>query len=162
VGVDKLKILKFIKQKSLQLFRSRVVLIIGFFAALGCGLSPASAQKKDETASKIDEPLICNIADFKTLALSVNGEQEREKSVNEWLNKFGKICSVDQLIYIRGNFPGWLGTANSPTLNRKVESIIGAKGSSQKNYETDLSGIDKSQTNQPSGNYSTEKMSTRK
>lgn len=106
--------------------------------------------------------MICNIADFKTLALSVNGEQEREKSVNEWLNKFGKICSVDQLIYIRGNFPGWLGTANSPTLNRKVESIIGAKGSSQKNYETDLSGIDKSQTIQTNGNYSTEKMSTRK
>ena len=162
MGVDKLRILSSIQKKTLQLFMSRALLRIAFFTAVVCGFSPVSAQKKDESTSKSDEPLICNIADFKTLALSVNSEQEREKSVNEWLNKFGKICAVDQLIYIRGNFPGWLGTANSPTLNRKVESIIGAKGSSQKNYETDLSGIDKSQTIQTNGNYSTEKMSTRK
>jgi hypothetical protein len=149
-------------QKSQQPLIGRALLFAVLFLALMFGLGSVSAQKKDESSPKNDDPIICNVADLKLLALSINSEQEREKSVSEWLTKFGKICSTDQLIYIRGNFPGWLGTANSPSLNRKVEAIVGGKSSSQKNYEIDIGGLDKSPGNNLPGNYSSEKISNRR
>ena len=57
--------------------------------------SLAIAQNKDA--------MVCNVADFKMLALATNDEQMREKFVTEWLGKFGKICAPDQIVYIRAN-----------------------------------------------------------
>ena len=42
--------------------------------------------------------MICNVADFKMLALATNDEQAREKSVTDWLVKFGKVCAADQIV----------------------------------------------------------------
>jgi len=42
--------------------------------------------------------VICNVADFKMLALATNDEQAREKSVTDWLVKFGKVCAADQIV----------------------------------------------------------------
>jgi len=106
--------------------------------------------------------MICNVADLKTLALSINNEQEREKSVTDWLSRFGKTCSVEQIGLIKINLAPWLGTANTPRINRSIESLIAGKNSAQKNYDADVSGFEKTNENSNGAQYPGEKISTRR
>ena len=114
--------------------------------------SSAIAQTKDAA--------VCNVADFKMLALATNDEQAREKSVTDWLVKFGKVCAADQIVFIRANLAPWLGTANTMKVNQSIETLLADKRVTQKNYDADTSELDKNNTtpNKPQP----ETMSTRR
>ena len=116
--------------------------------------STAIAQNKD--------PLVCNVADFKMLALATNDEQAREKSVSDWLTKFGKVCAADQIVFIRGNLAPWLGTANTLKVNQSIETLLSEKKNAQKNYDADVSEIEKNKNNVPVNKPQTETLSTRR
>ncbi len=116
--------------------------------------STAIAQNKD--------PLVCNVADFKMLALATNDEQAREKSVSDWLTKFGKVCAADQIVFIRGNLAPWLGTANTLKVNQSIETLLSEKKNAQKNYDADISEIEKNKNNVPVNKPQTETLSTRR
>ena len=116
--------------------------------------STAIAQNKD--------PLVCNVADFKMLALATNDEQAREKSVSDWLTKFGKVCAVDQIVFIRGNLAPWLGTANTLKVNQSIETLLSEKKNAQKNYDADVSELEKNKNNVPVNKPQTETLSTRR
>ena len=116
--------------------------------------STAIAQNKD--------PLVCNVADFKMLALATNDEQAREKSVSDWLTKFGKVCAADQIVFIRGNLAPWLGTANTLKVNQSIETLLSEKKNAQKNYDADVSELEKNKNNVPVNKPQTETLSTRR
>ena len=116
--------------------------------------STAIAQNKD--------PLVCNVADFKMLALATNDEQAREKSVSDWLTKFGKVCAADQIVFIRGNLAPWLGTANTLKVNQSIETLLSEKKHAQKNYDADVSELEKNKNNAPVNKPQTETLSTRR
>ncbi len=116
--------------------------------------STAIAQNKD--------PLVCNVADFKMLALATNDEQAREKSVSDWLTKFGKVCAADQIVFIRGNLAPWLGTANTLKVNQSIETLLSEKKNAQKNYDADVSELEKNKNNAPVNKPQTETLSTRR
>ena len=116
--------------------------------------SSAIAQNKDA--------MVCNVADFKMLALATNDEQMREKSVTEWLGKFGKICAPDQIVYIRANLAPWLGTANTFKVNQSIETLLAEKRTAQKNYDADTSELEKNKNNITTNKPQAETMSTRR
>ena len=116
--------------------------------------SSAIAQNKDA--------MVCNVADFKMLALATNDEQMREKSVTEWLGKFGKICAPDQIVYIRANLAPWLGTANTFKVNQSIETLLAEKRTAQKNYDADTSELEKNKNNTTANKPQAETMSTRR
>ena len=116
--------------------------------------STAIAQNKD--------PLVCNVADFKMLALATNDEQAREKSVSDWLTKFGKVCAADQIVFIRGNLAPWLDTANTLKVNQSIETLLSEKKNAQKNYDADVSELEKNKNNVPVNKPQTETLSTRR
>ena len=128
------------------------MLITSIFAMLLS--SSAIAQTKDAA--------VCNVADFKMLALATNDEQAREKSVTDWLVKFGKVCAADQIVYIRGNLAPWLGTANTMKVNQSIETLLADKRVTQKNYDADTSELEKNKNNTPANKPQTETMSTRR
>ena len=116
--------------------------------------SSAIAQTKDAA--------VCNVADFKMLALATNDEQAREKSVTDWLVKFGKVCAADQIVFIRANLAPWLGTANTMKVNQSIETLLADKRVTQKNYDADTSELDKNKNNTTPNKPQTETMSTRR
>jgi predicted MPP superfamily phosphohydrolase len=115
---------------------------------------PVVAQSKDA--------LVCNVADFKMLALATNDEQAREKSVSDWLAKFGKACAPDQITFIRGNLAPWLGTANTIKINQSIETLLAEKKTAQKNYEADTSELEKNKNNMPVNKPQADTVSTRR
>jgi len=126
-----------------------------FLSITGMLLSgSAIAQNKDV--------LVCNVADFKMLALATNDEQAREKSVSDWLAKFGKVCAADQIVYIRGNLAPWLGTANTLKVNQSIETLLADKKNVQKNYDADISELEKNKNNMPANKPQTDTVSTRR
>ena len=128
------------------------MLTTSIFAMLLC--SSAKAQTKDAA--------VCNVADFKMLALATNDEQAREKSVTDWLVKFGKVCAADQIVFIRANLAPWLGTANTMKVNQSIETLLADKRVTQKNYDADTSELDKNKNNMTPNKPQTETMSTRR
>ena len=116
--------------------------------------SIATAQNKD--------PMVCNVGDFKMLALATNDEQAREKSVSDWLTKFGKVCAADQIVFIRANLAPWLGTANTLKVNQSIETLLSEKKNAQKNYDADVSELEKNKNNTPVNKPQTETLSTRR
>ncbi len=117
-------------------------------------MGPAIAQNKDAQ--------VCNVADFKMLALATNDEQAREKSVGDWLMKFGKACAADQIGYIRTNLAPWLGTANTLKINQSIESLLAEKKATQKNYDADTSELEKNKNNPLANKPQAETVSTRR
>lgn len=117
-------------------------------------MNSAIAQNKDVT--------VCNVIDLKMLALTTNDEQVREKSVSDWLTKFGKACATDQLVYIRGNLAPWLGTANTLKINQSIENILTDKKTVQKNYDADTSELEKNKANATANKPATDTVSTRR
>lgn len=81
-----------------------------------CLLSFASAQNRDNASA-------CSANDFKTLAMTTNEEQLREKVITDWLIKYGTSCPADQISIIRNNLPAWLGTAMSNKVYQMVETL---------------------------------------
>jgi len=116
--------------------------------------SSAIAQTKDAA--------VCNVADFKMLALATNDEQAREKSVTDWLVKFGKVCAADQIVFIRANLAPWLGTSNTMKVNQSTDPLLAEKRVTQKNYDADTSEVDKNKNNTTPNKPQTETMSTRR
>lgn len=122
----------------------------GAFLTLGSVL----AQSKDT--------LVCNVVDLKMLALTTNDEQAREKSVSDWLVKFGKVCASDQIVLIRTNLAPWLGTANTLKINQSIENLLADKKAAQKNYDADTSELEKNKNNPPANKPPGETVSTRR
>jgi uncharacterized FAD-dependent dehydrogenase len=106
--------------------------------------------------------MVCNVGDFKMLALATNDEQAREKSVSDWLTKFGKVCAADQIVFIRANLAPWLGTANTLKVNQSIETLLSEKKNAQKNYDADVSELEKNKNNAPVNKPQTETLSTRR
>ena len=127
-----------------------LVVFIGVFLTLGSVL----AQSKDT--------LVCNVVDLKMLALTTNDEQAREKSVSDWLVKFGKVCAADQIVLIRTNLAPWLGTANTLKINQSIENLLADKKAAQKNYDADTSELEKNKNNPPANKPAGETVSTRR
>ena len=130
----------------------RNLLVLGVSTSVAFG--SAFAQNKDAQ--------VCNVADFKMLALATNDEQAREKSVGDWLMKFGKACAADQILYIRTNLAPWLGTANTLKINQSIETILAEKKAAQKNYDADTSELEKNKNNALANKPQTETVSTRR
>jgi len=147
-----LKIQPYFVATNQNLFISkRFVLVAVFGLLIG---SIATAQNKD--------PMVCNVGDFKMLALATNDEQAREKSVRDWLTKFGKVCAADQIVFIRANLAPWLGTANTLKVNQSIETLLSEKKNAQKNYDADVSELEKNKNNAPVNKPQTETLSTRR
>lgn len=127
-----------------------LVVFTGAFLTLGSVL----AQSKDT--------LVCNVVDLKMLALTTNDEQAREKSVSDWLVKFGKVCASDQIVLIRTNLAPWLGTANTLKINQSIENLLADKKAAQKNYDADTSELEKNKNNPPANKPAGETVSTRR
>ena len=96
------------------------------------------------------------------LALTTNDEQAREKSVSDWLVKFGKVCAADQIVLIRTNLAPWLGTANTLKINQSIENLLADKKAAQKNYDADTSELEKNKNNPPANKPAGETVSTRR
>jgi len=137
---------------------SRVAFVQRVLVVAMCGpwvmAGSALAQAKDGAA--------CNVIDFKMLALATNDEQAREKVVNDWLNKFGKVCAADQITYLRTNLAPWLGTANTLKINQSIENLLAEKKAAEKNYNADTSELEKNKNNPPANKPPGETVSTRK
>lgn len=144
--------------KTFSLPKTTTVYIVHKLLVLGAGalfaFGAAFAQNKDAQ--------VCNVADFKMLALATNDEQAREKSVGDWLMKFGKACAADQIVYIRTNLAPWLGTANTLKINQSIETILAEKKAAQKNYDADTSELEKNKNNALANKPQTETVSTRR
>jgi len=138
-----------------QTAKERIVQSLMVVAASGLLMvGSAFAQNKDAQ--------VCNVADFKMLALATNDEQAREKSVGDWLMKFGKVCAADQIAYIRTNLAPWLGTANTLKINQSIENLLAEKKAAQKNYDADTSELEKNKNNPLANKPQTETVSTRR
>lgn len=109
-----------------------------YWALLFCvsGLHPTalSAQNKN-SAAPAAAPLVCSATDFKALAYTINDAQLREERAKEWLNKYGKVCPVDQLEIILINQAVWLGTANTPAIISSIETIYKQKKATAEDLE---------------------------
>ncbi len=148
----KLKNQQYVVPQYQTIFSALGLLVVALSGLLLAGA--VSAQSKDA--------LVCNVADFKMLALATNDEQAREKSVSDWLAKFGKGCAADQITYIRGNLAPWLGTANTIKINQSIETLLAEKKTAQKNYEADTSELEKNKNNMPVNKPQAETVSTKR
>lgn len=129
-------------------------LLVGAICSAWLMAGSALAQAK--------EGVVCNVNDFKMLALATNDEQAREKVVSDWLNKSGKVCAADQIIYLRTNLASWLGTANTLKINQTIENLFNEKKAAEKNYNANTSELEKNNNNPPTNKPSGETVSTRK
>ena len=69
----------------------------------------------------------CLVAEFKTLALSLDDVPLRTRTAQGWLQKNISRCSQEQLSAIKSNSPSWLGHALTPELAGLIEGAIEAK-----------------------------------
>ena len=69
----------------------------------------------------------CLVAEFKTLALSLEDVPLRTRTAQAWLQKNISRCSQEQLSAIKSNSPSWLGHALTPELAGLIEGAIEAK-----------------------------------
>ena len=98
-----------------------------FLLSGGFTLNCASAQNKNAPAPA-PTPLVCSASDFKALAYTTNDAQE-------WLNKFGKSCPLDQIEQILTNQAVWLGTSNTPAISSSIEALYKVKKASAEDLE---------------------------
>ena len=111
-----------------------------FHTAVRCGglltlaflASVLQAQtKKSSPPAQASTPnsveLVCTATDFKALAYTINEVKLREERAKEWLNKFGKSCSLEQIEIIMQNQAVWLGTAQTPIIMASIETIYKQK-----------------------------------
>ena len=69
----------------------------------------------------------CLVAEFKTLALSLDDVPLRTRTAQAWLQKNISRCSQEQLSAIKSNSPSWLGHALTAELSGLIEGAMEAK-----------------------------------
>jgi len=69
----------------------------------------------------------CLVAEFKTLALSLDDVPLRTRTALAWLQRNISRCSQEQLSAIKSNSPSWLGHALTAELSGLIEGAIEAK-----------------------------------
>ena len=98
-----------------------------FMAALvllGLGMFPLGAPgqaKKPVPEEKVSP--VCKAEDFRSMAYSINDVQAREKRALEWLSRYGKDCSYNEIEAIRSNVAVWLGTADTDKVHQTVKEL---------------------------------------
>ena len=104
----------FLKNRS----QMAVVLLLAF-ALLPSG---APGQAKNPVPEEKVSPL-CKAEDFRAMAYSINDVQAREKRALEWLGRYGKDCSYNEIEAIRSNVAVWLGTADTDKVHQTVKEL---------------------------------------
>ena len=91
---------------------------------LGLALLPPGApgQAPNPVQEEKASPL-CKAEDFRSMAYSINDVQVREKRALEWLARYGKDCSYNDIEAIRSNVAVWLGTADTEKVHQTVKQL---------------------------------------
>jgi hypothetical protein len=95
----------------------------GVFVSLLAAIVSICAPAQNKNPSTSTAAVVCSAADFKALAFTINDAQVREERAKEWIAKYGKSCSIDQIEIILSNQAVWLGTADTPAIISSIESI---------------------------------------
>jgi hypothetical protein len=100
----------------------------GITVFIACGVQ-AQVTKKPAAPAAPNNPSVntCSIAEFRTLALTTHGPQERGELLTQWLKVNSGTCSLSQILLLSSNRPQWMGTADSAKLAGLFDQIIESK-----------------------------------
>jgi hypothetical protein len=84
-------------------------LLVGSLLSVAAG---AWAQNQTRPRAAAAQPA-CWVADFREMALTTHGVDERERKALDWLKRHVQQCSDEQMLMLASNRPAWLGHADT-------------------------------------------------
>jgi hypothetical protein len=69
----------------------------------------------------------CVVEEFRTLAMTVHNPTERLAAATQWLRTHGDACSAKDLAFLKSASGAWLGTADSPAIQKVFDGYYNAK-----------------------------------
>ena len=110
---------------------------VSFFAAIHVVASLALCLGTGEVwAQKNRKPpepaVVCTVADFRMLALSIHEPKERADKAMAWVQTYGAACTPSQLTAIISSRPSLMGTADNQQLASQLDRLLEVKMSNDK------------------------------
>lgn len=97
----------------------RLSLVIVLLGLMCTTVNPSWAQARNGEIARSSTPQ-CWVAEFRALALTTHQVAERERKALDWLQRYARTCSDEQLLMVASNRPVWLGHADTA----KVAGVI--------------------------------------
>lgn len=81
------------------------------------------ARNAEPTARSNSAPQ-CWLADFRAMALTTQQVAERERKALDWLQRYARACTDEQLLMLASNRPAWLGHADTAKVAGAIDKEL--------------------------------------
>lgn len=106
--------------------RHRMALPVGVvLLGLMCmSATPSWGQARNAEPGRSSNAPQCWVADFRALALTTHQVADRERKALNWLERFARACTDEQLLMLASNRPAWLGHADTAKVAGAIDKEL--------------------------------------
>jgi hypothetical protein len=86
--------------------------------------TPSWGQARNAEPARSSNAPQCWVADFRALALTTHQVADRERKALDWLQRYARACTDEQLLMLASNRPAWLGHADTAKIAGAIDKEL--------------------------------------